>query len=203
MKYSPRGSRVSRCVFLLIGFWASSGCAALDTFEEVVTDEVVIPADRVSQTPFEPSFGGGFSAIDLSKSPGFKENDVEPGDVDAIFVRRIRVTMSVGANSPASLNRLDGAFESILFYVEANGQDRRTIAQLPIPESESSAGGAVMPATAAADIPADTTLNLKPFVLAPNMRLGTEIVLKADRPALDITLKAEVTLLIDINLLGT
>lgn len=199
MKCSPHALKAS----LFVGFLASSACSALDTFEEVIADEAVIPANRSSQTPFEPSFANSFNAIDLSKSSGFDRNDVKPSDVDAIFVRRIHVSMSVGLNSPDTLNRLDHAFESMLFYVEADGQDRRTIAQLPIPEANSTAGGAVMPATAAVDLPVDTTLNLKPFVLAPNMRMGTELILKADRPPFDITLKAEVTLLIDINLLGT
>ena len=47
----------------------------------------------------------------------------------------------------------------------------------------------------------DSSLNLKPFAVAPSMTFGSNVTLKQS-PFLNITLTTTLTLLIDINLLG-
>jgi hypothetical protein len=167
-----------------------SACAALDEFEEVLVDETTIPATSPVASPFAPGFGGGFGGIELSKSRAFGDAGVSPSDVDAIFVRSVRIEADSGSGN-LELDRLDRLLTSINLYVEAPGQERRVIAQL-----------AAFPAAASADLLVETMLNLKPWAVAPSMSIGAELVLTR-RPAVNVKLKTTVTLLVDVNLLGS
>lgn len=171
------------CIALLL----VGGCGALDEFEEVITDEVTIPAQRFGVGGlFSPDFGG-LDDIQLSQARTFKNEGVDPNDVDAIFVKSLELQVSTG--SPA-LDRLDYYLESIEFFIEAPGQTRRSLGAL-----------ATVPEAASAMLPVDPTFNLKPYAVAPSMTVSAQATLKG-QPRVNVTLRVILTLAVDINLGG-
>ncbi|MCK6552125.1 hypothetical protein L6R52_40215 [Myxococcota bacterium] len=161
-------------------------CAALDEFEHVMSDEATIPGTVGAGALFELGYGGDFDSVDLSSEQSFQNQGVSPSDVDAIFVKAIHIE---GANP--NIDRLDVIIESMEVYVEAPGLERKTIGTLTN-----------IPMGAAADLVVDSTLNLKPYAVAPSMKVGAVVDIK-QRPAFDTTIRTTVTLLVDINLLGS
>ena len=163
------------------------GCGALDEFEEVIVDEALLPR-QTTVGPFSPQFGGSLTNIDLSASREFRNNDVSPGDVDAIFVRSIVVETDAGQ---PDLSNMSLYISRIEFYVEADGVERRTLGTLTD-----------IPMATSARIPVDSDLNLKPYATAPSMRVGTNVDIHT-QPFVNVTFRTTLTLLVDINLLGS
>lgn len=190
---TPFGSATGRhllAAVLLPVFAGTAACGALDEFEEVIVDETTIPATSPIATPFSPGHAGSFQGLELGKSRTFQNQGVSPSDVDAIFVKSVNVEMSTGSNNPL-IDRLSLYVRSITFYVEAPGVERRVIAtRTSFPEA------------ASADLEVTPDLNLKPYAVAPSMDIGAEVVLER-QPAVNVKLKTTLTLLIDINLLGS
>jgi hypothetical protein len=187
----------------LVGaFAAFLGACGVDDFEEVITDEATLPANRTAGNPLNPDYGGTFDSLELSKARNFENMGVEPGDVDAIFVKSIQLEMDSGLDAPEA-NKLSIYVESMEIWVEAPGEARKTIGTLAMaPETQSA------DLTIEADFaPSAADMNgtgLKPYAVAESMQIGADLVLtpQGAMPFLNIKLKTTVTLLIDIDLLG-
>lgn len=179
-------------LFPTLLFPIGAACGALDEFEETIVDETTIPGSTMTiNGPFSPSFTGRFNGVDLSSTQSFRDNDVSPGDVDGIFVKAIRVEITTGAQN-ADLDRLDRFIERLELWVEAGGQPRISLAvQEPFPMAQ------------AIDLAVDPDLNLKPYATSTNMTIGANVRVAQDRPVVSATMRTTVTLLIDINLLGS
>lgn len=165
-----------------------SACGALDEFEHVMEDEATIPGTYGMSGPFTLGYNGAFDGVRLDQAKSFQNAGVTPSDVDAIFVRSARVE----GKNPA-IDRLDVLINSIEIWVEADGVPRATIAT--ITELPMNATGVDLAIT-------DPTLNLKPFAVAPAMKVGATVNLR-QRPSFNTTLKTTIKLLVDINLLGS
>ena len=178
--------------FPIVMLGLGTACGALDEFEETIVDQTSIPGGNMQISgPFSPQFMGGFNGVDLSKSRGFQNNDVSPNDVDAIFVKAIRVEIATGSQN-ATLDRLDNFIERLELWVETNEQDRATLA---VQES--------FPMTRTIDLTVDKSLNLKPYATSPAMTIGADLRLAEDRPPFNATMTTSITLLVDINFFGT
>lgn len=170
-------------------------CGALDEFEQTIVDETTIPFTQSAAAPWQPSFNaGGFSNVNVSSLREFQNNGVEPGDVDAIYVKSATLDLATGANDPA-FDQLDNFIVSVELFVESPGLPRQVVAKKDM-----------MPETASTTLditPGDMLpgVNLKPYATAPSMSFGAELRLKEQR-GVNATLTTTVVLLVDINLLG-
>lgn len=165
---------------------ATAGCSALDEFEQVIVDETVIPG-QATPGPFSAEFGGSFNNLDLSSAREFRNNDVSPSDVDAIYV--LSIVVDADGGSP-ELSILSDYIERIEFYVEAEGVERTTLGVLTD-----------VPMATSAAIEVNSGLNIKAYAVAPSMTIGADIQLTR-QPFVNLTLRTTVTLLVDIDLLG-
>lgn len=161
------------------------GCGAFDEFDVVVEDSATIPGTFGAGQIFAPDYGSSFNSLNLRADKTFTNNDVSPDDVDAIFVKSVRLE-----DSEPNLNNLKNVIESVELFVEAPGVARVKIAS-----------GSNFPAGASADLAVEAMVNLKPYAVQPSMKISAEVKLK-QRPAFTFKLKTVVTLLVDINLLG-
>jgi hypothetical protein len=170
---------------LLLSGWLGAACGALDEFDVMVEDSASVPGTLSAGQIFDADYAGSFDSLDLHGDRTFANNDVKPEDVDAIFVKSVRLE-----DSRPEVNNLKNIIESVELFVSADGLEKKRIAQ-----------GSMFPEGASAELTIDNTLNLKPYAVKPAMTVSAEIKLK-QKPAFSFTLKTIVTLLVDINLLG-
>ncbi|MEL6186311.1 MAG: hypothetical protein AAFU79_16930 [Myxococcota bacterium] len=176
--------RVVTACLLVFG----AGCSALDEFEEVFQDELVIPAAVSPSAPFSAGYGGSLSALDLSTSRGFLDAGVSPSDVDSI--RIVDGLLAIDLGDPR-LNDLSLYVESFALFVESNTQPRAnlaTVTDLPMADQ--------------VVLPVSESPELKPYATDSGMRFGADLVLR-QRPPLNVRLTTTLTVRVDINLLGS
>ena len=168
-------------------FAVCAGCGALDEFEQVIVDETVIPG-QANPGPFNAQFGGALNNLDLSSANEFRNNDVSPNDVDAIYVQSIVVELDGGSPEVSIMSDyLDG----IEFVVESDGLPTVSLGMITD-----------IPMATSAAIAVDSSINLKDYAVAPSMRIRANIRLRR-QPFVNLTVRTTVTLLVDINLLGS
>lgn len=187
---------------LLYGVGFLAGCGSLDDFEEVITDEATLPRMQPAGTPLSADYGGSFDGLKLSQARNFQNEGVEPGDVDAIFVKSIDVTVDSGSGND-TIDRLDLYVESVEIWVEAPGEAKKTIGRLPMAPSDRSASLTIEPEFAPSAADMDGT-GLKPYAVADSMTVGADVVLTENGSGtfLNIKLITTMTLLIDVDILG-
>lgn len=170
--------------------FAASACGGIDHFEHVMVDEATVPGSSMINGPFSVQYGGDFNGVDLSKSESFSNNGVDPNDVDAIFVKAVRLE-----GTRPDVDRLNVILNSVVIWVQAPDLPRVVVASsYNFPNSNQ----ASIEVVAAED---GESINLKPYATAASMTVGTDINLKV-QPAFDTTLRTTITLLVDINLPG-
>ncbi|MBI2377465.1 MAG: hypothetical protein HYV07_25920 [Deltaproteobacteria bacterium] len=162
-----------------------AGCGALDDFETQIEDQATIPGTFGTGMPGTLDFGGSFDSLQLSSNREFDNRGVDPSDVDAIFVKSVRVE-----STEPMRDRLDVLIDEITLVIEAPGLDSRTLAS----KSELPMGPSV-------ELDVDPTFNLKPYAVASSMSISATLTLK-QQPTFTTTLRTIVTLAIDVNLLG-
>lgn len=182
-RLDARSSRIAATALLLAA--AGTGCGALDEFDVTIEDTATIPGTVGANQPFSPMYGGGFNGLDLSGDKTFQNNDVDPDDVDAIFVKSVRLE-----DSMPELKNLANVVEMVELFVEAEGLPKQRIAM-----------GSNFADAAFAELTIDQGVNLKPYAVKPQMTVSAQIRLK-QRPAFTFNLRTVVTLLVDIDLLG-
>lgn len=161
-----------------------AGCGAFDEFDVTISDSASVPGNFQAMV-FQPSYSGSFGSLDLSGEQTFKNNNVKPSDVDAIYVKSIRLE-----DSQPMLNNLANIVESVSFTLEAPGQAPRQIGV-----------GMAFPMAASAELMVDPTYNIKDYATAAAMSIKAEVKLKKS-PAFSFTIKSTITLHVDINLAG-
>ena len=129
---------------------------------------------------------GGLNNLALSQDQSFQNQGVAPSDVDAIFTKSITLE-----DGEPRLKNFANVVESVILFVEAPGVEKKELAR-----------GQDFPDAATVSLAIQPTLNLKPYAVAPSMTISAEVKLK--QPPLNrFELKTTITLLVDINLLGT
>lgn len=181
MRPAPRVRLVPAAILLAL----ASGCGAFDDFDVTLTDQATIPGNWILGVPNTLPYSS-FGAVDLKASKEFANMGVSPGDIDAIFVKSV----TIEGTEPQKDN-LGVILESVTFFVEAPGVERRQLAT-----------GMGFPQSYKADLTPDTMLNLKPYAEAASMKLDGQVKIKK-QPLFDTTVKTTVVLHVDINLLGT
>ncbi len=171
---------------------AMTACGGLDEFEEVIVEEASIARTDGNgiNGPFSPSFGAGFSDIDLSQARTFENEGISPDDVDAIYVKSVTLEVDTGTDD-SRLDQLHFYIEGMEMNVTATGQSEAMIAELPTPVA--------MTRVANLDVP--PMLNLKPYATADSMTVTANVRLKEPR-GVNFVLRTTITLLIDVNILG-
>jgi hypothetical protein len=170
---------------------SATACAGLDHFEHTLTDEATIPGMINMSAPFALNYSGGaFTGVDLSKSESFANAGVEADDVDAIYIKQIRVE-----GTHAQIDRLDVIFNSVVLWVEAPGVPKQVVGSKYVFErSNQTSLEVIFTETGEA-------INLKPYATAESMTVGTDVNIKQP-PQFETTIRTTITLLIDINLPG-
>lgn len=169
---------------------AGSPACGLKKFETSLSDEATLPGTIGQPLPITGpealGYKGGFNGLNLAQERNFQNNGVKPGDVDSITV------ISARLQGTKSIDDLGALLMSVELWVEGPTPDlpRKTIATI----TEFGAG------SNAADFTVMSGFNLKPYAVAPSMKVGTNILLK-QRPAFDTTLRTTIKLLVDIHLL--
>lgn len=174
-------------VAALAGGTIATGCGAFDDFEVEMKDEVTVPGRGLVLGVFSPlPYSGNLAGTQLSQNQTFQNQGVEPGDVDAIFVKSIRLD-----DSEPNLKNFANVLEEVVLYVEAPGVERKELAR-----------GSGFPDAATVELMVQGTLNLKPYAVASSMTISAEVKLK-QQPLNTFKILTTVTLLVDINLLGS
>lgn len=164
----------------------SSACGALDDFEVELVDSVTVPGSGLNVGIFAPlTYGGGLSSTQLSQNQTFQNQGVEPGDVDAIFVKTITLE-----DGEAGFHNFKNVVDEVVLYIEAPGVERKELAR-----------GSAFPDAATVSLTVQGTLNLKPYAVASQMTISAEVKLK-QQPLNSFKITTRVVLLVDINLLG-
>ena len=121
-----------------------------------------------------------FIAFDLTANEQFQNQGVERHQIDSVRMTALRLTTSSG----------DFTFlETLAFYVQAEGHPKVRVASGgPFPEGQANI-----------ELTLDD-VDLAPYASAPSMDLTTEV--QGRRPDQDITIKAGVDFLVDVNVSG-
>lgn len=164
-----------------------SGCGAFDDFEVELKDSITVPGSGLGLNVFSPlPYDGGLARTELAQNQSFQNQGVEPGDVDAIFVKSIKLE-----DSQPGLRNFKAVLDEVVLFVEAPGVERKELAR-----------GSNFPDAATVELMVQSTLNLKPYAVASQMTISAEVKLK-QQPLNTFKILTTVTLLVDINLLGT
>lgn len=179
--------RSARLLSALLTVLPTLGCDELDEFEETFVDVIVVPGNTGVQGPYNGSFEGQLSALDLSQSRGFREAAVNPSDVDSIRVTSGTIDIDLG--SPR-LNDLSVYLESFEIYVASDNQPRTQLTRLDS-----------FPAAAQVALPLSQSPELKRFATDTGMRFDADLQLR-QQPALNVRLTTTLVIKVDIDLLG-
>ncbi|WP_394850597.1 hypothetical protein LZC95_24460 [Pendulispora brunnea] len=154
-------------------------CSNLDNIDVDAQGEGTIPAATPLETLLSNFDLGAFNRIDFSQS--FKNQGASKDDVDSVRVKSFQLSI------PAPPGQTFDFLQSVAFYAESSGQPRVRIAHLDaVPRGASSL-----------QVSIDPGVELKPYVVAPQMSITTEAT--GSRPQQESTVKAEVTLDVDIH----
>lgn len=179
---SRRGGGKLVSVGSALAWLLASGCG-LDQIEVELDDQLTIPSTALG-TPFQPSYLM-LQGVDFSARQELQNNEVEPGDIDAIFLRGARLE-----GTEPEKDDLGAILAAARFELEAPGLPRRRLAEkAPIPSGPST------------ELDFDPSFDLEPYGTAPSMSIQTDLELKEPR-AFATTVRVIFTLLVDVNLGG-
>lgn len=179
----PRGRRGIALVFAATSGLAGLGACGLDEVEVELEDQVTIPGTSLG-TPFQASYPQ-LQGLAFGSRQELRNNDIEPGDIDAIYLRAARIE-----GTEPEKDNLGAILSRAVFEIESPGLERRRLAGLdPVPEGPS------------ANLDFDPMLDLEPYGTAPSMSIHTDLGLKEPR-AFATTVRVVFTLLVDVNLGG-
>lgn len=166
----------------LAAAFAFPACGGLDTFDVDVQGTAQIPGSPLSGIISGPLEIPGLTTFKFADVKEFKDNDVDPSDVDS--VKLTKLTFTVTAPQDGNLDFLD----EVDVYAEAPGLPKVKIAEKhPVPDGVQKVSLKM------------TGVQLKKYVSADEMKITTEVVGRA--PKSDTTLRAKATFEIDAAIL--
>lgn len=166
----------------LVALAALTTCDNLDNFEVEVGGKGKVPKGTLIDELLSTLNLDGFQSIDLSNE--LKNQGVTKDDVDS--VRFVSLTLRIEGPVGATFDFLD----SVTFYAETEGVPKAMVAKIE----------SVPPGAMELSLTVDTNVELKPYVVAPSMRLTAEV--KGKRPDQDTTVAADVVLDVDVTVPG-
>ena len=174
--------RVALQNFLLaVAAAAVTSCDNIDNFEVDVTAKATIPAGTVLDELLGVLSFDEFQSINLTQE--LDNQGVTKDDVDS--VRMIALSLVIDGPAGANFDFL----ESLAFYAETEGQKPTLVAELdPVPKGQTSIELVMSGA------------ELKPFVVAPSMKLTTQA--KGKRPPQETRVTAAGVLDVDVTVPG-
>lgn len=158
-------------------------CSSLDNIAVDVTGTAVVERGGPLDELLPALEFLGFGSIQITDSQQFRNQGYTEDDIDS--VRLVQLTLTITEPDGASFDFLS----AIAFYAEAEGQPRVQIGQLE--------EGRVRADTTRLEIDVDSTVELRPYVLAETMTITTEA--SGTRPPQDTTIEAAALFDIDIN----
>lgn len=166
----------------LLALGGMATCASIDNFEVDVSGKGTIAKGGLIDELLSTLSLDEFQSIDLTNE--LKNQGVTKEDVDS--VRLLRFTLTIEGPAGATFDFL----ESLTFYVETQGAPKAVLARLP----------AVPAGAKELTLEVEEGLELKPYVVAPSMRITSEV--KGTRPDQDTTVRADLTLEVDVTVPG-
>jgi hypothetical protein len=159
-------------------------CGGIDNFDVTEESTTTIPgASLFEQLAGDMGFGS-FMTMDLSQSEELKNQGVEKSQIDSARLTALTLTVTEPADGQ------DLTFmESLKFFVEAQGLERRLIASGgPFPAGENQVELAL------------EDVDLAPYAVAPTMKVTAEV--SGRRPKQQTSILARMTLNVDVNVSG-
>jgi len=182
-KLLPRLDRraLLRSLALALASAAVTSCDNLDNFDVDVDATAKIPAGTVLDELLAVLDFQSFNSIDLTQE--LDNQGVTKEDVDSVVMTSFTLTIQ----SPAGANF--DFLEVVSFFAETEGQPKVLVAKLdPVPKG---AGAIELVMTEA---------ELKPYVVAPQMRISAAV--QGKRPMAETTVVAAVVLDVDVTVPG-
>jgi len=166
----------------VLGLAVLSTCANLDNIDVETSGKATIPkATLVDKLLGDALAFVGMDQIDFTQE--FKNQGVSKDDVDS--VRLSSMTLSIEAPPTGNFDFL----QRIEFFAESDGLPKVSIASIETVPAGSKTLNLVV-----------TNAELKPYVVAPSMRITSQV--KGSRPDEDTTVKAEAVLDVDVTVPG-
>jgi hypothetical protein len=170
-----------RALALALATAAIANCDNLDNFDVDVDATAKIPAGTVLDELLGVLDFQSFNSIDLTQE--LDNQGVTKEDVDSVVMTSFTLTIQ----GPAGANF--DFLESVSFFAETEGQPKVLVAKLdPVPKGAT---------TLELEM---TGVELKPYVVAPKMRISAAVAGK--RPMQETTVLAAVVLDVDVTVPG-
>ena len=159
-------------------------CGDLDTFEVRKKSSTTLEKRSLLEDLIGDISFGELASFDLSESSELANQGVEKNQIDAVHLTSLSLQITAPPNGQ------DFTFlQSIEFYVEAPGVERRLIAS-----GADFAAGATRVDLDVEDV------DLAPYATAESMQVTTEAT--GSRPENDTTIEATLVLSVDVNVKG-
>lgn len=172
---------VLRKVLPAVALVTAVTCANLDNIDVDAGGKVTVPAGTIVDKLLAGALDfTGFNKIDFSQD--FANQGVTKDDVDSVHLKSLELTIESGDNFDF--------IESISFSVGADGLDTVEIAHLD----------AVPKGTKKLVLDVSTSAELKPYVVAPSMRIDGKV--QGERPDQETTVSAAAVFDVDIHIPG-
>lgn len=160
-------------------------CSSIDNIDVDAQGRAVIPQRSIIDELLGNLAFAGFSGFDISQTQEFENAGYTKSQIDSVHLKRFTLTIVNPAGATFDF------LSAIRFYAEAADQPRVLIAELdPVPTGQTQL---------LLDI--DATVDLTPYVVAPNMSITTQAT--GLRPEQETTIDADVVLDVDINVTGS
>jgi hypothetical protein len=159
-------------------------CGGMDTFDVAEEASATIEgASLFEQLAGDMGFGS-FLNMDISQSQELKNQGVEKNQIDSVKLTTLTLTI---ADPPSGQ---DFSFlQELSFFVEAEGLPRKLIAsRTSFPSGETSVAMTI------------EDVELAPYATAPSMNISAEV--NGRRPSHQTTIKADMSLKVDVNVSG-
>jgi hypothetical protein len=177
----PRLSTLHRALALasLIGL---TMCENTDTIDIGIAGKVTLPKATLTDTALGDVAFGGFDHADFSET--LKTRLVAPEDIDAVHLRAL--TLLVETPSTGSFDFMTSAH----VFITADG----------LPKIELGSLDTVPKGKYLLDLSLNTTAELRPYIVAPSVKILTEIT--GSKPKEETTVAAAVVVVMDIHIPG-
>lgn len=180
MNLLTRTTRAVQRTTTIVALSALSACSNLDNFDVSVTGKAQVQKATLVEKLLGQAEFAGLNQIDLTQD--FKNQGVTKNDVDAVHLKSM--TLSVTAPPEGNFDFLS----SLAFFAEADGLDKVQMASLdPVPKGMKELNVLV-----------NNSVELKPYVVAPVMRITSHI--EGTRPDQDTTIEVRAVLDVDVHI---
>lgn len=180
MNLLARTTRAVRRAVALVALAALSSCSNLDNFDVAVDGKAQVQKATLVEKLLGQVEFTGLNQIDFTEE--FKNQGVTKNDVDSVHLK----SMTLSITAPP-----DGRFDflsSLAFFAEADGLDKVQIASLDV----------VPKGMKELNLLVNKSAELKPYVVAPVMRITTHI--EGTRPDQDTTIEVHAVLDVDVHI---